>query len=74
MVDFLMLNYLWTEYLDDYLLLYGEKISFFKQHDLWKFRELLIRLFDYPETIKNFNTFCLDLLYLKKYLKLKGGI
>ena len=74
MIDFLMLSYLRTEYLDDYLLLYGEKINFFKQHDLWKFRKLLIRLFDYPEAIKNSNTFCLDLLCLKKYLKLKGGI
>lgn len=70
MIDFLILSNLRTKYLYDYLLLYGKKISFLKQHDLWKFQKLLIRLFDYPEKIKNINVFSLNLYCSERWAKL----
>ena len=71
MSDFLILSNLQKRYLFNYLLLYGKKISFFRQHDLWKFQKLLIKLFDYPETINSVNAFALNLCFLEYCLNLK---
>ena len=72
--SYIVLTGLWKKYLNSYLLLHNKKLKFFKQHDLWKFRKLLIKLFDYPETINNIITFDLKLSVLEYWLKIEGEL
>ena len=51
-----------------YLLIQYEKISFFKQHNLWKFKKLLTKLFEYPETIRDFRSLYNELFYLESVI------
>lgn len=52
-----------------YILIQNKKFSFFKQHDLWKFKKLLTKLFEYPETIRNFRALANELFYLENLIK-----
>lgn len=60
---------LWRHYQMDYLMLHDKKISFFKQHTLWKYRKELIKLFDFPETIRNWRSFEFNLSMLEIWIK-----
>lgn len=56
-------------FFQDYLILSNEKINFFRQHNLWKYKNMLIKLFDYPETIRNLELFEFNLFVLENIIK-----
>ena len=58
-----------NRFFQDYLILSNEKISFFKQHTLWKYKNMLIKLFDFPETIWNWKSFEFNLFMLENIIK-----
>lgn len=57
------------QYLQDYLSLKIEKISFFKQHNLWKYRNMLTKLFEFPEMVNNWEIFEFNLYILDNMIK-----
>ena len=68
----LRIKYLQEKFFNDYLLLQNEKVKFFKQHTLWKYRKSLIKLFEFPESIINWNSFEFELYALKNLINKYG--
>ena len=68
----LRIKYLQEKFFYDYLLLQNEKVKFFKQHTIWKYRKLLIKLFEFPESIINWNSFEFELYALKNLISKYG--
>lgn len=67
-----ILNSCRKDYLENYLKIKEIKFKFFKQHDLWKYKKMLIKLFEYPDTIEDADLFLLKLNFLENIIKLKG--
>lgn len=68
----MIIKYLQNRFFTDYLILRYKKVKFFKQHTLWRYKKLLIKLFEFPETIINWNLFEFDLYSLKYLLEEYG--
>lgn len=66
---YLTIKNLQNRYSWDYLMLYDKKISFFKQHNIWKYKKALIKLFDFPETIRDWRSFEFNLYILENLAK-----
>lgn len=64
-----LITELQKQYLQDYLSLKIKKIRFFKQHNLRKYRNMLIKLFEFPEMIDNWEIFEFNLHILDNRIK-----
>lgn len=65
----LTIKSLQNKYLCDYLILHNKKVKFFKQHNIWKYKKALTKLFDFPETIHNITVFEFNLYVLENFAK-----
>lgn len=59
------------DYKKQYLKIKNIKYNFFTQHNLWKYKKMLTRLFEKTNSIKSAETFILKLIFLEILLNIK---